>query len=121
MLTLGPKNNAELYEEHSFLEFALPGEHDLADDDVAALVDAARESGLLDPPPDYGHPPVADVPTTYVTLQVDGRRYRHAAEALGLAQSRGPCSRRRTKTSAPSGSARRGDLRAAGRSRRRCR
>ena len=35
MLTLEPKTHAELYEEHSFLEFALPGESDLADDDVA--------------------------------------------------------------------------------------
>ncbi len=34
MLTLEPKTNAELYEEHSFLEFALPGESDLADDGV---------------------------------------------------------------------------------------
>ena len=32
MLTLEPKTHAELYEEHSFLEFALPGETDLTDD-----------------------------------------------------------------------------------------
>jgi hypothetical protein len=34
MLTLEPKTNAELYEEHSFLEFALPGDSDLADDGI---------------------------------------------------------------------------------------
>jgi hypothetical protein len=33
MLTLEPKTNAEIYEEHSFLEFALPGEADLAQDE----------------------------------------------------------------------------------------
>lgn len=33
MLTLEPKTHAELYEEHSFLEFPLPGETDLAVDD----------------------------------------------------------------------------------------
>ena len=34
MLTLDPKTAAELYEEPHFLEFALPGESDLADDGV---------------------------------------------------------------------------------------
>jgi len=68
---------------------ALPSllEHELSAADVDALVAAAREARLLETPPDYGHPPVADVPTTFVTLHVDGRAYEHAAEALGLAES----------------------------------
>ena len=33
MLTLEPKTHSEIYEEHSFLEFPLPGESDLADED----------------------------------------------------------------------------------------
>jgi hypothetical protein len=34
MLTLEPKTHAELYEEPNYLEFALPGDSDLADDGV---------------------------------------------------------------------------------------
>lgn len=56
---------------------------DLSDDDLAALVDAAREAGLLEGAPEYGQPPVADAPTTYVTLTVDGETYVHEAAALG--------------------------------------
>jgi hypothetical protein len=33
MLTLEPKTNAEIYEEHSFLEAPLPGEADLHQDE----------------------------------------------------------------------------------------
>ncbi|WNB85532.1 hypothetical protein [Cellulomonas sp. ATA003] len=59
---------------------------DLDDATVEALVTAARDAGLLDDDaPEYGHPPVADAPTTFVTLHVDGRTYAHAAEALGMA------------------------------------
>lgn len=50
--------------------------------DVDALITAARDAGLLAEPPDYGQPPIADVPTTFVTLRVDGQVYRHAAYAL---------------------------------------
>ena len=65
---------------------ALPNlrRQDLTDADVDALVTAAREAGLLDAVPEYGQPPVADVPTTFVTLRVDGREFVHAAEALGV-------------------------------------
>lgn len=62
---------------------------DLSDDDVAALVEAARDAGLLSDPPDYGQPPVADAPTTYVTLTVDGETYVHAAPALGIGDGTG--------------------------------
>lgn len=57
---------------------------ELTDDDVAAIVEAARDAGLLAEAPDYGQPPVADVPTTYVTLTVDGETYVHAVNALGM-------------------------------------
>lgn len=57
---------------------------ELTEDDVAAIVEAARDAGLLGEAPDYGQPPVADVPTTYVTLTVDGETYVHAANALGM-------------------------------------
>lgn len=62
---------------------------DLSEDDVAALVEAARDAGLLSDPPDYGQPPVADAPTTYVTLTVDGETYVHAAPALGIGDGTG--------------------------------
>lgn len=62
---------------------------DLDGDDVRALVAAARDAGLLGETPDYGHPPVADAPTTFVTLRVDGVTVEHAAEALGLAGEEG--------------------------------
>ena len=59
--------------------------HDLDDAQVEALVAAAQEAGLLDASPaGYGQPPVADAPTTFVTLRVDGTTYRHSAEALGV-------------------------------------
>ncbi|EYR64576.1 hypothetical protein N866_08395 [Actinotalea ferrariae CF5-4] len=57
---------------------------DLTDDEVDAIVAAARDAGLLAEAPDYGQPPVADVPTTYVTLTVDGESYVHAANALDM-------------------------------------
>lgn len=58
--------------------------HELSADDVDALVDQAREAGLLAEAPDYGVPPVADAGRTTVVLTVDGRSYTHSAEALGL-------------------------------------
>jgi hypothetical protein len=51
--------------------------------DVDAVVAAAREAGLLEIP-DYGQPMIADLPTTFVTLTVNGQTYRHAANALDL-------------------------------------
>lgn len=52
--------------------------------DVDALVSAAQDAGLLADPPDYGQPMIADVPTTFVTLTVDGQTYAHAANALDI-------------------------------------
>jgi hypothetical protein len=56
----------------------------LSEADVAALVAAARDAGLLAKPPSYGQPWITDVPTTFVRLTVDGRTYEHAAYALGF-------------------------------------
>lgn len=56
--------------------------YQLTEDQVAALVAAAEEAGLLAEAPDYGFPPVADAGATVVTLQVDGATYVHQAEAL---------------------------------------
>lgn len=61
----------------------------LTDDDLAAIVAAAREAGLLAAAPDYGMPNVTDVPTTYVTITVDGQTYEHAAYALGMVDGEG--------------------------------
>jgi hypothetical protein len=56
----------------------------LSEADIDALITAARDGGLLAEPPVYGQPPVADVPTTFVRLTVDGQTYEHAANALGF-------------------------------------
>ena len=61
----------------------------LSEADVAALVAAARDAGLLAEPPVYGQPRITDVPTTFVTLTVDGRTYEHAANALGFVEGEG--------------------------------
>lgn len=52
--------------------------------DLDAVVDAARDAGLLADAPDYGRPEVTDVATTTVTLRVDGDEHVHAAYALSL-------------------------------------
>lgn len=58
--------------------------HELTGDELAALVDAARDAGLLEPAPDYGMPPVADAGATVVTITVDGETFVHQAEALEI-------------------------------------
>src|SRR5690606_22560924 len=50
--------------------------------DVDALLDRARDLGLLDEPLDFGHPTVTDLPTTRVTITADGRTVQHEAYAL---------------------------------------
>ena len=62
----------------------------LSEAEVAALVAAARDAGLLGKAPSYGQPGITDVPTTFVTLTVDGRTYQHAAYALGFFEGEGP-------------------------------
>jgi len=58
----------------------------LSDADVEALIDAARTAGLLGEAPDYGQPPIADAPTMFVTLVVNGQRYDHAVESYGMTE-----------------------------------
>lgn len=62
---------------------------ELSEEDVAALVESARDAGLLGELPEYGQPPVADAPTTTVTVTVDGTTYVHAANALGIGDGAG--------------------------------
>jgi len=62
----------------------------LSEADVAALVAAARDAGLLAEAPSYGQPWITDVPTTFVRLTVDGRTYEHAAYALGFFEGEAP-------------------------------
>jgi hypothetical protein len=63
---------------------------ELTADDVDAIVEAAREAGLLGDAPDYGQPPVADAPTTTLTITVDGETFVHAVDALGIADGTDP-------------------------------
>ena len=58
----------------------------LSEADVEALIAAAFDAGLLGEIPDYGEPLITDVPTTFVTLTVDGHQYVHAAYALGIGE-----------------------------------
>lgn len=51
--------------------------------DLDAVVDAARDAGLLAEAPDYGQPQVTDLPTTSVTFRVDGEEHVHSVYALG--------------------------------------
>ena len=52
--------------------------------DTEALIGAALDAGLLGDAPDYGQPSIADAPSTFVTITVDGQTYRHAANALDI-------------------------------------
>ena len=65
---------------------ALPNLRDvrLGDEAVAEILAAAEAAGLLGAAPDYGMPPVADVPTTTVTITAGGETYEHAVYALGM-------------------------------------
>lgn len=62
---------------------------ELSQDEVSAIVDAAREAGLDQEGVDYGQPPVADAGDTVVTVTIDGETYEHRATALGLAEGLG--------------------------------
>lgn len=54
------------------------------------LVAAAGDAGLLAPAPDYGRPSITDMPTTTVTIVVDGEAFVHAAYALGAGPGETP-------------------------------
>jgi hypothetical protein len=70
---------------------ALPAvqQDQLSEEDVATIVDAAREAGLDTTDVDYGEPPVADAGDTVVTVTIDGETYTHTATALGLVDEPG--------------------------------
>ncbi len=50
---------------------------------MQAVLTAAQEAGVLTEPIDYGQPPVADVPSTVVTVNVNDKSYTQGANALG--------------------------------------
>ena len=50
---------------------------------MQAVLTAAEEAGVLTEPFDYGQPPVADVPDTGVTVNVNDKSYTQGANALG--------------------------------------
>jgi hypothetical protein len=58
--------------------------------DVRSLIDQARDAGLLERPIDFGQPPIADAPTTVVTIVADGVTHQHRAEALSESATTGP-------------------------------
>jgi len=51
---------------------------------MQAVLTAAQQAGILTGPIDYGHPPVADVPSTVVTVNVNDQAYTQSANALGM-------------------------------------
>ena len=55
----------------------------LDDAGMQAVLAAAQEAGILTEPIDYGQPPVADVPDTVVTVNVNDTSYTQSANALG--------------------------------------
>lgn len=56
---------------------------------VDGLIGKAADLGLLADDLDYGQPPIADAPSTVVTISAAGRTYRHTAYGLGLADGLG--------------------------------
>ena len=50
---------------------------------MQAVLTAAEEAGILTEPIDYGQPPVADVPDTVTTVNVNDKSYTQGANALG--------------------------------------
>lgn len=62
----------------------LPQTYRLSEEGTALVLDAAAQAGLLAEAPDYGMPPVTDVGSTTVALDVDGAAVVHSAYALGF-------------------------------------
>jgi hypothetical protein len=62
----------------------LPTTYVLSQEGIDAVLDAAADAGLLGEAPDYGMPPVTDVGSTTVALDVDGATVVHDAYALGF-------------------------------------
>ena len=53
------------------------------------MLGEAESAGLLAPAPDYGQPPVSDMPTTTLTISLDDGSYSHSAYALGFDDTSG--------------------------------
>lgn len=62
----------------------------VSEEQIQELYTAADEGGLLDGEIDYGQPGVTDVPTTTVTLTVDGRKVSQSAYALNYQDAPDP-------------------------------
>jgi hypothetical protein len=67
-------------------ELAFPAlqTYELTPEGIQAVLQAADEAGLLAAGPDYGQPPVTDLPTTTLTVNLEGSSYSHGAYALGF-------------------------------------
>jgi hypothetical protein len=56
----------------------------VSEETIQAILSAAEEAGLLQNEVDYGHPGVADVGTTTITINANGSTYTSAIYALGF-------------------------------------
>ncbi len=61
----------------------------LSPDGIQTVLEEAETAGLLGPGPDYGMPPVTDLPTTTLTIALDDGSYSHSAYALGFDDTSG--------------------------------
>jgi hypothetical protein len=61
----------------------------LTPEGIQAVLAAAEDAGLLAAAPDYGQPLVADLPTTTLTVDLEGGSYSHSAYALGFGDAAG--------------------------------
>jgi hypothetical protein len=60
----------------------------LSPDGVSLLLERAAQAGLIGETPDFGSPPLADVPTTVFTVNVNGTTYLTEVYALGYEEPR---------------------------------
>jgi hypothetical protein len=56
---------------------------------METVLTAAHDAGLLAPPINYGMPPIADAPSTSVTINVNDTSYTQGANALGMEETSG--------------------------------
>jgi hypothetical protein len=63
--------------------------YQLSPDGIQAVLAEAESDGLLAPAPDYGQPPVSDMPSTTLTIALDDGSYSHSAYALGFDDASG--------------------------------
>jgi hypothetical protein len=63
--------------------------YQLTPDGIQAVLEEAEAAGLLAPAPDYGMPPVTDMPTTTLEIALDGESYTHDAYGLDFDDTSG--------------------------------